>query len=124
MTVAEFLHAATSVLQAVVGHGADPSGVGRWIATFQGFVTAFEHQGILNTATSSAHVEKACWKISQDILIRLRQLGKITPESSSKGGNPKVDLRSIFTEQDIECLRTQLFAIQMRWQSLQPESSL
>lgn len=118
-TVAEFLRAGTSLLQAAVGNGAEPSDVGRRIEQFEYFVTRLNHEATVNTAVGAAGVEKACWKISQDILIRLRRL---TAAPSSESNGLSENLRSVFTEQDIECLRTQLFSIHMRWQSLRPEA--
>lgn len=123
--VADFLRAGTSLLQAVVGNGVGPIDLSSWIEQFQHFVTSLNHEATVSTAVGAADVvgvEKACWKISQDILIRLRRLmtARTMPSSESNGLNG--DLRSVFTEQDIESLRTQLFSIQMRWQSLQPEA--
>lgn len=119
MAVAEFLRAGTALLQVVVGNGAGPPDVGRWDEQFQGFVTSLEHESKADTAVGGAGVERACWKISQDILIRLRRLSARRTGSSSDG-----DLRSVFTEQDVESLRKQLFAVHMRWQSLEPEEPL
>lgn len=123
--VAEFLRAGTSLLQAVVGNGVGRTDLSSWIEQFQHFVTRLNHEATVSTAVGAADVvsvEKACWKISQDILIRLRRLtaARIAPSSESNGLNE--DLCSVFTEQDVESLRTQLFSIQMRWQSLQPEA--
>lgn len=124
--VAEFLRAGTSLLQAVVSNGVGPADLSSWVEQFQHFVTRLNHEATVSTAVGAADVvgvEKACWKISQDILIRLRRLTTartMPPSSESNGVNG--DLRSVFTEQDIESLRTQLFSIQMRWQSLQPEA--
>lgn len=123
--VAEFLRAGTSLLQAVVGNGVGPTDLSSWIEQFQHFAIELNHEATVSTAVGAADVvgvEKACWKISQDILIRLRRLmtARTMPSSESNGLNE--DLRSVFTEQDIESLRTQLFSIQMRWQSLQPEA--
>lgn len=124
MAVAEFLRAGTSLLEAVVVNRADHLEVVRWIEQFQGFVTSLEHGDIVDTAISGAGVEKACWKISQDVLIRLRRLEATRTRLSSEMDDPNGGLRSVFTEQDIESLRTQLFRIQMRWQSLQLEEPL
>lgn len=124
MAVAEFLRAGTSLLQAVVGNSADPLEVVRWIEQFQGFVISLEHGGIVDTAISGDGVENACWKISHDVLIRLRRLRATRTRPSSEMDDPNRGLRSVFTEQDIESLRTQLFRIQMRWQSLQLEEPL
>lgn len=124
-TVAEFLRAGTSLLQAVVGNGAEPSDVGRWIEQFEYFVTRLNHEATGGTAVGAAGaagVEKACWKISQDVLIRLRRLTAMRTAPSSESNGLSENLRSVFTEQDIESLRTQLFGIQMRWQTLQPEA--
>lgn len=123
--VAEFLRAGTSLLQAVVGNGVGPTDLSSWIEQFQHFVTKLNHEVTASTALGMADavgVEKACWKTSQDILIRLRRLtaARTMPSSESNGLNE--DLRSVFAEQDIESLRTQLFSIQMRWQSLLPEA--
>lgn len=123
--VAEFLRAGTSLLQAVVGNGVGPTGLSSWIEQFQHFVTRLNHEATVGTAVGAADaagVEKACWKISQDILIRLRRLAAGGTMPSSESNGLYEDLRSVFTEQDIESLRTQLFSIQMRWQSLQPEA--
>lgn len=124
-TVAEFLRAGTSLLQAMVGNGAESSDVGRWIEQFEHFVTRLNHETTVNTAVGAAGavgVEKACWKLSQDVLIRLRRLKAMRTAPSSESNDLSENLRSVFTEQDIESLRTQLFGIQMRWQSLQPEA--
>lgn len=123
--VAEFLRAGTSLLQAVVGNVVGPTDLSSWIEQFQHFVTRLNHEATVGTAVGAADavgVRKACWKISQDILIRLRRLMTATTMPSSEGNGVNADLRSVFTEQDIESLRTQLFSIQMRWQSLQPEA--
>lgn len=123
--VAEFLRAGTSLLQAVVGNGVGPTDLSSWSEQFQHFVTRLNHEATVGTAVGAADVagvEKACWKISQDILIRLRRLTAGRTMLSSEGSGINEDLRSVFTEQDVESLRTQLFSIQMRWQSLQPEA--
>lgn len=124
-TVAEFLRAGTSLLQAVVGNGAETSDVGRWIEHFEDFVTRLNHEMTVDTAVEvagAAGVEKGCWKISQDVLIRLRRLTAMGRVASSDSNDLSETLRSVFTEQDIESLRTQLFGIHMRWQSLRPEA--
>lgn len=123
--VAEFLRAGTSLLQAVVGNDADPTDLSSCIEQFQHFVIELNHEATASTAVRVADavgVEKACWKLSQDILIRLRRLTAARTILSSESNGLNKDLRSVFTEQDIESLRTQLFSIQMRWQSLQPEA--
>lgn len=121
-TVAEFLRAGTSILQAVVGNGAESSDVGRWIEKFECFVTRLNHEATVNTDVGAACTEKACWKISQDILIRLRRLTAMRKAHSSESNGLSENIRSVFTEQGIESLRTQLFGIHMRWQSLRPEA--
>lgn len=117
-TVAGFLRAGTSLLQAVVGSDACSTDVDDWIEQFQSFVTGLGHEATVSTAVGAKSIEKACWKISQDLLIRLRRLKALRAETTSESNGLKEDLRSICTEQDIESLRTQLFSIQMRWQGL------
>lgn len=121
-TIAEFMRVATSLLQAVVGNDAGSVESVSWIEQFQYFVTSFNYEATVDTAVGVTSVEKACWKISQDVLIRLRRLRSLRTTRSSESIGLNDDLRSVFTEQDIESLRTQLFSIQMRWQSLQPEA--
>lgn len=120
--VADFLRVATSLLQAVVGNDAGSADLVYWIEQFQYFVTSFSHEATVDTAVGVTSVEKASWKISQDVLIRLRRLSALRTTRSSESIGLNDDLRSVFSEQDIESLRTQLFGIQMRWQSLQPEA--
>lgn len=123
--VAEFLRAGTSLLQAVVGNGVGSTDLSSWIEQFQHFAIELTHEATVSTAVGAADVvgvEKACWKLSQDILIRMRRLMTARTMPSSESNGLDEDLRSVFTEQDIESLRTQLFSIQMRWQSLQPEA--
>lgn len=122
MAVTEFLRAGISLLQAVVGKGAGSADLDRQIEEFQYFVTRLSHEATLDTAVSAEGVERACWKMSQDILIRLRRLGATRTTSAFETNEMNRDLRSVFTEQDIECLRTQLFAVHTRWQSLQREA--
>lgn len=121
-TVAEFMRVATSLLQAVVGNDAGSVESVSWIEQFQYFVTSFNYEATVDTAVGVTSVEKACWKISQDVLIRLRRLRTLRTTRSSESIGLNDDLRSVFTEQDIESLRTQLFSIQMHWQSLLPEA--
>lgn len=120
-TVAEFLRAGTSLLQAVVGNYAGSADVDHWIEQFQYFVTKLDHEATVDTTVGVTSVEKACWKVSQDILIRLRRMRALRRKPASESSDLNGDIRSVFTEQDVESLRTQLFSIQMRWQSLGPE---
>lgn len=120
-TVAEFMRAGTSLLQIVVGNDAGSADLGHWIEQFQDFVTKLDHGATVDTTVGVTSLEKACWKISQDILIRLRRMRVLRKTPAPEGNDINGDLRSAFTEQDVESLRTQLFGIQMRWQSIGPE---
>lgn len=122
MAVAEFLRAGTSLLQAVVGNGAGSTDLGHCLEKFQNIVTRLNHELTIDAAVGATGVEKACWKMSQDILIRLRRLRAMRTTPSSESIVKDHELCSVFTEQDIESLRTRLFEIQMRWQSLRPEA--
>ncbi|KAK2604950.1 hypothetical protein N8I77_007840 [Diaporthe amygdali] len=117
MVVEEFLRTGTSLLQALVGHGAGSADLGHFIKQFQYFVTSLNHEATDNTAVGVEGLRKACWKISQDVLIRLKRL-----RAASESEDLTRDLRSVFTEQDVESLRTQLFGVQMRWQGLRPHT--
>lgn len=120
-TVAEFLRAGTSLLQAVVGDDAGSADLDNLIEQFQYFVTKLDHEATVDTTVGVTSLEKACWKISQDILIRLKRMRVLRKTPAPEGNDLNGDLRSVFTEQDIESLRAQLFSIQMRWQSIGPE---
>lgn len=117
MVVEEFLRTGTSLLQALVGNGAGSADLGHFIKQFQYFVTSLNHEATDNTAVGVEGLRKACWKISQDVLIRLKRL-----RAASESEDLTRDLRSVFTEQDVESLRTQLFGVQMRWQGLRPHT--
>lgn len=130
-TIAEFLSTAASLHQHIIEAREDqriwntPSTVATHMIIVQ-FASQFERLGrILTSAASSTEIPaphqklaKNCWKLSQDLLIRLRQIEHVDGQVE----NPERDataatIQSVFSEHDLDNLNARLYELKELWDS-------
>jgi hypothetical protein len=87
--------------------------VGRLASITDGVVSA-------DLDASLHDLAKACWKVSQDILLRLRRPGKVAGHAGAKAGAPNVPSEADWNAPDVEALGLRLSDLKSQWKVLQP----
>lgn len=94
-------------------------GIAQFTSQFEGLVENLSLAAkFTGTPTPHQNLAKSCWKISQDLLIRLRQL----QHAEGQQIEPAIDatavtFQSLFPEHDLENLSVRLYELKERWNS-------
>ncbi|CAM1505787.1 Fc.00g114240.m01.CDS01 [Cosmosporella sp. VM-42] len=111
--IASFLEATQRLLQATATiNKTAASGsldLDTWIERYEGLLKQLG--GSRTKAPEDVGDARSCWKISQDILIRLRRL---LPDPKDTASAEERQGRALFTEQDIDALDRRLFDLRQK----------
>lgn len=130
--ITDFLHRA-SLLYLRVSQGEEDATDSGPVAVFDAPEMLHEFQDLVGRLASitgglespddnaSLHdLAKACWKVAQDIILRLQRPRKVAGHAGAETAGPDVASEADMNARDVEALALRLSDLKSQWKVLQP----